>query len=177
MAVETQLEIRKIIGEILAQGEQKSASALVRLAEQLGPMFGASPHEVAVLITSENFRHLHFLVPTGLQKIGSIPLSSTNSLAARTARERKAEIVNRFTTVPHASIFEAVPIERQQGDPIQKIMSVPVMQNGELAGVLQVSRKAKSYTGAGPDFTPKQLQELSAIGEMVAPCLSLFRKV
>ena len=107
-----------------------------------------------------------------LRTVGQIPLSSTNSLAARTVREKRPELINHFSVVPHASVFEAVPIaEEQRGDPIQKIMSSPIQSSGKVIGVIQVSRKGKAMTDAGPDFTHPQLRELKLIADALAPCI------
>lgn len=79
--------------------------------------------------------------------------------------------------VPHASVFEAVPIaEERRGDPIQKIMSSPILASGKVVGVLQVSRKGKAASDAGPDFTHPQLRELKLIADAIAPCVVLDSK-
>jgi GAF domain-containing protein len=86
----------------------------------------------------------------------------------------KPEIVNHFYAVPHASVFEGVPVsETERGEPIQKIMSSPIMIGGKAIGVVQVSRKGKSTADAGADFTPQQLQMLKTISDVLAPCLPL----
>ena len=113
-------------------------------------------------------------MPDNLRPIGRIPLSSTSSLAVRTVREQRAEVINHFSVVPHASVFEAVPIgESQRFDAIQKIMSSPVLVGKKVVGVAQVSRKGNSSAEAGPDFTHSQLRDLKAISEILAPCIVL----
>jgi hypothetical protein len=85
-------------------------------------------------------------------------------------------VINHFAFVPHASVFEAVPIGDQRGEPIQKIMSVPIVLDKKLVGVMQVSRKGKTGAEAGPDFTPMQLRELKAMADSVAVCVPLVDK-
>jgi|HubBroStandDraft_1064217.scaffolds.fasta_scaffold331704_2 hypothetical protein len=146
----------------------------VRAMELISKNFGLEPHEVAILGLTTDGRSLRFLAPENLRTVGQIPLSSTNSLAARTVRERRPELINHFSVVPHASVFEAVPIaEEKRGDPIQKIMSSPILASGKVVGVLQVSRKGKAATDAGPDFTHPQLRELKLIADTLAPCVLL----
>ena len=71
-------------------------------------------------------------------------MTSTHSLAARTAREKRAEVINHFSVIPHSSVFEAVPIaENQPGEAIQKIMSAPLIVDKKVVGVIQISRKAR----------------------------------
>ena len=121
--------------------------------ELISKAFGVQTHEVAILGLTPDGRSLRFLAPDALRSVGQIPLSSTNSLAARTVREKRPEMINHFTVVPHASVFEAVPIEEQRGDPIQKIMSSPIIAAQQAVGVVQVSRRGKALAESGPDFT------------------------
>jgi hypothetical protein len=143
----------------------------------IGKAFAVQTHEVAILGLTADGRSLRFMAPQTLRQVGQIPLSSTSSLAARTVRERRAEIINHFSVVPHASVFEGVPIaDSQRGDAIQKIMSSPIMSGGKPIGVAQISRKGKTAAEAGPDFTHAQLRELKLICDAIAPCLLLNGK-
>ena len=79
--------------------------------------------------------------------------------------------------VPHASVFEGVPIsETERGNPIQKIMSAPIAIGQKVIGVLQVSRKGKAMADAGADFTNPQLRELQIIADALGPCVLLCNK-
>jgi GAF domain-containing protein len=167
-------ELKKWAGEIARRGEQGNTVGLVRIVDLISKSFAVQPHEVAILSLAPDERFLRFLVPENLRAVGRIPVSTTNSLAARTARDSRAEIINHFSVVPHASVFEAVPLaEEQRGDAIQKIMSAPIVLNGETIGVVQVSRKGKTAAEAGPDFTHPQLRDLKAIADALAPCIPL----
>jgi len=110
---------------------------------------------------SQKNKSLKFVIPEKLSVIGSIPLSSTNALAARTARERKAELTNTFNTSRHASVFEGVPLGRHPGESIHKLMSAPIVDGTKVIGVVQISRKGHSASNAGPDFTQKDLRALN----------------
>jgi len=150
---------------------------LNRALELISKNFGVQQHEVAILGLTTDERSLRFLAPDNLRIVGQIPLSSTNSLAARTVREKRPELVNHFTVVPHASVFEAVPIaDELRGDPIQKIMSAPIISGNQVIGVVQVSRKGKTLVEAGADFTHTQLRELKTIADALAPCILLSKK-
>src|SRR6266481_5064295 len=75
--------------------------------------------------------------------------------------EKRAEVINHFSVIPHSSVFEAVRIaEDQPTEAIQKIMSAPLVVDRRVVGVIQISRKANSAPDAGPDFTHQQLREL-----------------
>ena len=167
-------ELKKWAAELVRSGSSGDEVTWQQAAELIAKHFGVQRHEVAVLGFTPDERFLRFLTPDNLRPIGRIPLSSTSSLAVRTAREQRAEVVNHFSVVPHASVFEAVPInESQRCEAIQKIMSSPVVYNKKVVGVAQVSRKGNSSAEAGPDFTPAQLRELKAITDVLAPCVVL----
>jgi GAF domain-containing protein len=170
-------DLQRWVAELTRKNDEGKIVRLNRAMELIGKTFGVRTHEIAILGLSSDERFLRFLAPDSLRTIGQIPLSSTNSLAARTLREKRPEIINHFLVVPHASVFEAVPIsDEQPGEPIQKIMSSPILLGNRAIGVVQVSRKATGPTEAGPDFTPAQLRELKTISDALAPCILLCIK-
>jgi hypothetical protein len=112
---------------------------------------------------STRWRHLHFLVPEALKNVGFIPLSSNSALAARTARDSRPEIDNNFTLARHATVFEGVKITSEAAESIQKILSAPILAEGKVVGVIQISRKGSSAASAGPDFTADHLGKILAL--------------
>ena len=130
----------------------------------LAKLFGVRPKEVALLLLEKGL--LKFVFPEQLQTAGSIPVSSSSSVAAHTASTKKTQLFNSFTKVKHARVFEAVKLagageDQSEQASIQKLMSVPVLSpERKVLGVIQVSRKAFDPTSAGPDFTPEDLQQL-----------------
>ena len=133
------------------------------LAERIAKNLGIKLDEVAILAVSERQRNLYFLVPPALRNVGQIPLSSTSALAARTVRESRPEIVNNFASVRHASVFEGVRAETLTASAIQRIISAPILVDGKVIGVIQISRKAQTLAEAGPEFTADDLGKLLAI--------------
>lgn len=145
-----------------------------KIAAEIAKTFNVKPDEVAILRLEK--ANLVFVYPTKLHTVGSIPLNTAGSVAARTASAKRAEAINNFAQVRHASVFEAVelgahkaevigaPKDEKHQFVIQKLMSVPVMgANGTAAGVIQVCRKGTSGPSSGPDFTPADLQKLATI--------------
>src|SRR5271157_4704298 len=125
---------------------------------------GAVAEKIAkILGVSTRWRHLHFLVPQALKNVGFIPLTSNSALAARTARESKPEINNNFSATRHASVFEGVRTATSYGEAIQKIISAPILSEGKVVGVMQVSRKGINAMDAGADFTADDLGKVLAI--------------
>src|SRR5271155_4764182 len=174
MSSESISDLKKWVGEVVRQSSDGEFVGLNRVVDMVSKNFAVQPHEVAILVITEDDRFLRFVIPEKLKEVGQIPLTSTNSLAARTVREKRPEIINHFSVVPHASVFEGVPLnEEERGEPIQKIMSAPVTFEKKVIGVIQVSRKGDTAAGAGPDFTHGELRELKTIADALAPCLAL----
>jgi GAF domain-containing protein len=133
--------------------------------------FRVNPDEVAVLSLDPERELLGFLWPVKLQHSGVLPLSSANALAARTVRENKAFLDNRFASAHHAFIFEKVRLDTANTTgplPIQKIISAPLPGNGYIKGVIQVSRKGEDPVRAGEDFTKNDIAILVEISRVIA---------
>jgi hypothetical protein len=167
------VDLESLLDTMVQAGHPPATEKLAQMAEALGKIFDVDPDEVAILAVSQKSKSLKFLIPEKLSVVGSIPLSSTNALAARTARERKAELTNTFHTSRHASVFEGVPLGRRPGESIHKMMSAPIVDGTKVLGVIQISRKGHSASNAGPDFTQKELRALTSL----SPTLELFLKL
>src|SRR5271169_2440694 len=170
-------ELKKWVAEVVRQSAGGEFVGLNRIVDLISKTFAVQAHEVAILTMTPDDRFLRFVVPEKLQQVGQIPLTSTNSLASRTVREKRPEVINHFAVVPHSSVFEAVPItEDERGEAIQKIMSAPILQERKVSAVIQISRKGKTAADAGPDFTHPQLRELKIVADTLAPCVPLLCK-
>src|SRR5947209_8502991 len=146
-----------------------------RIAAELAKAFSVKTDEVAVLKLEKT--NLIFIYPAKLQNVGSIPMNTSSSVAARTAVTKRAEIINNFSQTKHASVFESVPLSERKIDPkapkvhsIQKLMTAPVVSSAGVQGVIQICRKGESAPQAGADFTPVDLQKLVAIATSLAKC-------
>lgn len=169
-------DFTKIVDALAQAGQPIEVSIVAKLAGDIGKAFSVRPDEVAILATTADDKFLRFVVPEKLQNVGTIPLNSTSAMVSRTAREKRSEFINNFTTARHSTVFEAVPLDsKQRGDPIQKIMSVPVVRESKVVGVLQVSRKGKSVTTAGADFSPGDLSALNQFATQIGRCIGLVK--
>jgi len=133
------------------------------LAERIAKALSVRTDEVAILGVSNRWRHLHFIVPEALKNVGFIPLSSKSALAARTTRESRPEIINDFSSVKHASVFEGVKLAAEGAETIHKIISAPILSGHRVVGVIQISRKGANPKVAGPDFTSDDLGKILAL--------------
>ena len=146
-------EFEVIADSLQSDDAANSQLSISALAERIAKHFHVKADEVAILAVSEKWRHLYFLVPAALRNVGQIPLSSTSALAARTVRDSRPEINNNFTPARHASVFEGVKADTLTASAIQKIISAPILADGKVIGVIQISRKSATVGEAGPDFT------------------------
>jgi len=135
-----------------------------RMCAEVARMFGVRTTEIGLLRLQGSY--LKFVFPVELRTLGAIPLAST-AVAAKTAANKTAEVFNNFVQVKHASIFEMVKLGTRIDEPamdaqtIQKLMSMAIMnKEGQVQGVIQVSRKGATRNTAGPDFSDADLQKL-----------------
>ena len=156
-------EMERIASALGTEAGDAARISLSTVAEKIARSLGVKNDEVAILAVSTKWRHLHFLVPEALKNVGFIPLSSNSALAARTARDSRPEIENNFITTRHATVFEGVKTGNEPVEAIQKLISAPILLDGKVIGVIQVSRKGATPHGAGPDFTAEDLGSILAL--------------
>lgn len=166
-------ELGMLVKAMETAGVAPNSDALHKVARTLGKVFGVDADEVAILKLDAKAKSLKFVIPEKLAPVGSIPLSSANALAARTARERKTDLINNFSASRHATVFEAISLGRDPSEMIHKIISAPILEEGHVHGVVQISRKGRSLSKAGPDFTQKDLHTLASL----CPVLGRFLKI
>jgi len=164
-------ELEQLVSTLETDESSAAEVSMPELAEKIAKELRVQSDEVAILAVSNRWRHLHFLVPHVLKNVGFIPLTSTSALAARTARESRPDINNNFSAVRHATVFEGVKAATTTGESIQKIISAPILCDGKVVGVMQISRKGESAAGAGADFTSDDL------GKVLALCRPLGKLV
>jgi hypothetical protein len=156
-------ELERLASALSADGGASTKLSLQSVADRIAKSLGVKSDEVAIMGLSTRWKHLYFLAPEALHQVGYIPLSSNSALAARTARESRPEINNKFAAVRHASVFEGVKVGNMSAEAIQKIISAPILSDGRVVGIIQVSRKGTSLAAAGPDFTPTDLGQILAL--------------
>lgn len=165
-------ELERLADALETDPTNAAEVSLPAVAEKIAKELRVKSDEVAILAVSNRWRHLHFLVPHVLKNVGFIPITSNSALAARTARENRAEINNNFPAMRHATVFEGVKAATTTGESIQKIMSAPILFEGKVVGVMQVSRKGGSLASAGPDFTGEELGRVQAICKALGKLVS-----
>src|SRR6202030_3656444 len=168
-------EVETLIDSLEKESAPPDAKSVLEVIRHVAKLFGVQEDEVAIMEVVSAGRTLRFVIPEKLREVGSIPLSSTTALAARTVRERRSDILNNFPVARHATVFEGVPLGRRSGESIQKIISAPLLLGKDVVGVVQICRKGASLTDAGPDFTQRDLSELQSLNQALGRLLALCR--
>lgn len=138
------------------------------IAASLGSAFGVAGEEVALFTFDSSREVLVFVWPQSLKSVGSIPMNAHRCLVTKTAAESCGGLDNSFASTPHLYMFEHFLANKEKRIPIQKIMSVPVMIDEQLKGVIQIAKKGMDRDSAGADFTAKDLESLTAFSAVIA---------
>ena len=135
------------------------------IAGRIAHAFGVANDEVGCWSDREKGKLLKFVFPDKLRTIGTIPLSSTGSLAAKTAREKRGEISDKLGT--RGMRLYSKRCRSEDSGQIQK-MSAPILLENKTIGVVQISRKARSQEESGTDFRSDDLRKLQIMSTVLA---------
>ena len=154
------------------KGEYANSRALLldmadRVVLSIAAAFGVNADEVAILMLTEDGKHLRFVSPRRFADLGSIPITKRDSIAVSVLGKKAGELINNVPLVKHVAFFESVKL-RDRPVPIQKMITVPILFDDQAIGVAQLSRKGESPSQAGPDFTTPDVEKVQGIFEAVA---------
>ena len=141
-----------------------------RVVKSASAAFGAKADEVAILVVTTDGKHLRFVSPRKFSELGTIPVTKRDSIAVNILGRKAGEAINNVPMVKHVAFFESVKL-RDRPVPIQKMITVPIMHEGEAIGVAQISRKGESPGEAGPDFSAADVRKAEEFFREVAPYL------
>lgn len=155
------------------KGEYPNSRALLldmaeRVVRTVSSAFGVDADEVAILLLTEDAKHLRFVAPRRFADLGSIPITKRDSIAVSVLGKKTGEMLNNVPLVKHVAFFESVKL-RDRPVPIQKMITVPILFDEEAIGVAQLSRKGESPSQAGPDFTAADVRKAQEMFVAVAP--------
>jgi len=169
-------ELLDILGAMAAKrGEVDNPRELFldmaeRVVKSVCQAFGTKSDEVAILLVTTDNKHLRFAAPRKFADLGTIPVTKRDSIAVNILGKRVGEAINNVPMVKHVAFFESVKL-RDRVLPIQKMITVPILRDGNAIGVAQISRKGESPVHAGPDFSNLDVQRAQDFFESVAPYL------
>src|SRR5437660_3098578 len=139
-----------------------------RVVKYVAGAFGAKTDEVAILFLTSDNKHLRFVAPRKFSDLGTIPVTKRDSIAVNIFGRKVGEAMNNVPMVKHVAFFESVKL-RDRAVPIQKMITVPILQGEDAIGVAQVSRKGEMPAEAGPDFTGADVRKAQESFQAVAP--------
>src|SRR6185503_10748370 len=141
-----------------------------RVVKYVAGAFAARTDEVAILFLTSDSRHLRFAAPRRFSDLGTIPVTKRDSIAVNIFGRKAGEAMNNVPMVKHVAFFESVKL-RDRVLPIQKMITVPILDGSDAVGVAQVSRKGETPGEAGPDFSQSDVRKAQDIFQAVAPYL------
>lgn len=141
-----------------------------RVVKAVCQQFGTRSDEVAILMATSDRKHLRFAAPRKFADLGTIPVSKRDSIAVGIFNRGTGEAINNVPMVKHVAFFESVKI-RDRVMPIQKMVTVPIVHDGQVVGVAQISRKGETPAEAGPDFGQADVVRAEELFQAVAPFL------
>ena len=168
--------MKDLLDILQAMGETKGRTAnpldlfldmSERVVKYVAGAFGAKMDEVAILFLTSDARHLRFVAPRKFSDLGTIPVTKRDSIAVNIFGRKVGEAMNNVPMVKHVAFFESVKL-RDRAVPIQKMITVPILQGDEAVGVAQISRKGETPAEAGPDFTASDVRKAQEIFQAVA---------
>lgn len=124
---------------------------------------------VAVLKVELEYQQLTFAFPAHLAFGNFLPLDR-DSFAGKVVLSKNTLIENQVAKEPHKDFFERIPGDGGTIQPIQKMVAAPLVnRQGEVFGVVEVSRTGATRDAAGEDFTPRDAQNLETTCRAFAP--------
>jgi hypothetical protein len=138
-----------------------------RIVKAASQTFGCKTDEVAILMVTADGKHLRFAAPRKFVQLGTIPVTKRDSIAVNILGKKVGEAINSVPLVKHVAFFETVKL-RDKPVPIQKMVTVPILYEGEAVGVAQISRKGETPVAAGPDFATADVVRIQNFFEAVA---------
>jgi hypothetical protein len=130
--------------------------------------------EIGILIAGADGKHLRFVAPRKLCDLGTIPTTKKDSIAVAVFTRKNPEANNNVPLARHVAFFESVRLA-EKVQPIMKMVTVPIIADGQVIGVAQVSKKGDSLAEAGPDFNAADVRRVSEYFESKASFLVAAR--
>src|SRR5260370_28346565 len=84
-----------------------------RIGQEIAKTFNLQPDEVGILKLEK--QSLIFVYPAKLHMVGTIPLNTAGSVAARPATSKRAGVINAISQAKHVRGFESVNLGQKDG--------------------------------------------------------------
>lgn len=127
---------------------------------------------VAILMVRPERDQLAFAYPFHLTRGNTLPVDR-DSIAGRVVLTAKPLVENRVADEPHKDFFERIPDAAGTVRPIQKMIAAPLATaDGQVIGVVEISRAGPTPGAAGPDFSARDAENLGTCCRAFAPFIA-----
>jgi hypothetical protein len=119
---------------------------------------GRQVDEIGILMAGTDGKYLRFAAPRKLCDLGTIPTTKRDSIAVNVFAKKVGEANNNVPLARHVAFFESVKVT-DKILPIMKMVTVPIVADGQIVGVAQISKKGDNLMEAGPDFNAADVRK------------------
>ncbi len=128
--------------------------------------------QAAVLMVDPDLEHLTFAYPEHLARGNTLPIDR-DSFAGRVVLQKAVLLQNNVPDEPHKDFFERIPDPSGEVRPIQKMIASPIFgREGNVIGVVEVSRTGSDSASRGANFTPQDVKNLEKSCRVFAPFIA-----
>ncbi len=128
--------------------------------------------QTAILMVDPDLEHLTFAFPEHLSRGNTLPIDR-DSFAGRVVMQKAVLLRNNVPAEPHKDFFERIPDPDGEVRPIQKMIASPLFgREGEVVGVVEVSRTGRENAGSEANFTRKDVANLEKSCRVFAPFIA-----
>ena len=133
---------------------------------------GKGRGQTAILMADRDRSHLTFAYPEHLARGNVLPIDQ-NSFAGQVVLKRSVLLENSVPEEPHKDFFERIPDPTGEVRAIQKMIAAPLLDaEGEVIGVVEVSRTGRESAGPDASFTSKDAENLEKSCRVFAPFIA-----
>ena len=128
--------------------------------------------QTAILMVDSALEHLIFAYPEHLARGNTLPIDR-NSFAGQVVLQKAILLQNNVPAEPHKDFFERIPDPDGEVRAIQKMIASPLLgREGEVIGVVEVSRTGRESAGRDADFTQQDTVNLEKSCRVFAPFIA-----
>ena len=128
--------------------------------------------QTAILMVDPELEQLTFAYPEHLARGNTLPIDR-NSFAGQVVLQKSVMLQNNVPAEPHKDFFERIPNPDGMVRPIQKMIASPLLgRDGEVIGVVEVSRTGREGSGTEANFTPRDATNLEKSCRVFAPFIA-----
>jgi GAF domain len=128
--------------------------------------------QTAILMVDADLEQLTFAYPEHLARGNTLPIDR-NSFAGQVVLQKSILLQNNVPAEPHKDFFERIPNPEGEVRAIQKMIASPLLdRDGQVIGVVEVSRTGRESSGRDADFTRRDLENLEKCCRVFAPFIA-----